>query len=61
MLFYGIILFGFITSLTAVNYFINPQVKVATWSVILILIGAILLIIISLWLIKNNSICDKAT
>lgn len=53
VVFMGLFLFGFITSLTAVNYFINPQVKVATWSVILILIGAILLIIISLWLIKK--------
>lgn len=49
----GLFLFGFITSLTAVNYFINPQVSLSNVTVILILIGAILLIILSLFLIRK--------
>ncbi|RAV25243.1 hypothetical protein DQE84_10860 [Staphylococcus warneri] len=49
----GGFLFGLITSLTAVNYFINPQVTLSTVTVILIIVGAILLMIISLFLIKK--------
>ena len=49
----GLFLTGFITSLTAVNYFINPQVSMPVINVILILIGAILLAIVSLLLIKS--------
>ena len=48
-----VILTGFITSLTAVNYFINPQVSMPVINVILILIGAVLLAIVSLLLIKS--------
>ena len=49
----GLFLTGFITSLTAVNYFINPQVSMPVINVILILIGAVLLAIVSLLLIKS--------
>ncbi|PTK58013.1 hypothetical protein BUZ36_12130 [Staphylococcus haemolyticus] len=49
----GLFLAGFITSLTAVNYFINPQVTMPVINVILILIGAVLLAIVSLLLIKS--------
>ncbi|MEX2947276.1 hypothetical protein ABH521_002955 [Staphylococcus warneri] len=49
----GGFLFGLITSLTAVNYFINPQVTLSTVTVILIIVCAILLMIISLFLIKK--------
>lgn len=49
----GLFLTGFITSLTAVNYFINPQVSMPILNVVLILIGAILLAIVSLMLIKS--------
>ena len=48
----GLFLTGFITSLTAVNYFINPQVSMPVINVILILIGAVLAIV-SLLLIKS--------
>ena len=53
MILLGGFLFGLITSLTAVNYFINPQVTLSTVTVILIIVGAILLMIISLFLIKK--------
>lgn len=49
----GLFLAGFITSLTAVNFFINPQVSMPVINVILILIGAILLALVSLYLIKS--------
>ncbi|MDQ7227571.1 hypothetical protein RCI17_12785, partial [Staphylococcus haemolyticus] len=49
----GLFLTVFITSLTAVNYFINPQVSMPVINVILILIGAVLLAIVSLLLIKS--------
>lgn len=49
----GLFLAGFITSLTAVNFFINPQVSMPVINVILILIGAILLALMSLYLIKS--------
>lgn len=49
----GGFLFGLITSLTAVNYFINPQVTLSTMTVTLIIVGAILLMIVSLFLIKK--------
>lgn len=48
----GIFLFGFITSLTAVQYFIKPEVQLSTLTVILTFIGALLLVIVSLYLIK---------
>ncbi|PHK50858.1 hypothetical protein [Staphylococcus edaphicus] len=48
----GIFLFGFITSLTSVQYFIKPEVQLSTLTVILTFIGAILLIIVSLYLIR---------
>lgn len=49
----GLFLTGFITSLTAVNFFVNPQVSMPVINVILILIGAILLALVSLLLIKS--------
>ncbi|MCJ1656078.1 hypothetical protein MT340_005600 [Staphylococcus sp. NRL 16/872] len=49
----GLFLAGFITSLTAVNYFVNPQVAMPVINVLLILIGAILLALVSLLLIKS--------
>lgn len=48
----GIFLFGFITSLTAVQYFIKPEVQLSTLTVILTFIGALLLAIVSLYLIR---------
>lgn len=48
----GIFLFGFITSLTAVQYFIKPKVQLSTLTVILTFIGALLLVIVSLYLIR---------
>ncbi|MCE5131212.1 hypothetical protein ACE3LZ_11760 [Staphylococcus saprophyticus] len=48
----GIFLFGFITSLTAVQYFIKPEVQLSTLTVILTFIGALLLVIVSLYLIR---------
>lgn len=48
----GIFLFGFITSLTAVQYFIKPEVQLSTLTVILTFIGALLLVIASLYLIR---------
>lgn len=49
----GVFLAGFITSLTAIHYFINPQVSMSVINVILILIGSILLALVSLLLIKS--------
>ncbi|MEW8965718.1 hypothetical protein ABGA96_11170, partial [Staphylococcus arlettae] len=43
----GVFLFGFITSLTAVQYFIKPEVSLSPLVVILTLIGSILLVILS--------------
>ncbi|MGK8515437.1 hypothetical protein [Staphylococcus arlettae] len=48
----GVFLFGFITSLTAVQYFIKPEVSLSPLVVILTLIGSILLVILSLYFIK---------
>ncbi|MDW4278726.1 hypothetical protein QI102_00425 [Staphylococcus saprophyticus] len=48
----GIFLFGFITSLTAVQYFIKPEVQLSTTTVILTFIGSLLLVIVSLYLIR---------
>lgn len=48
----GVFLFGFITSLTAVQYFIKPEVSLSHLVVILTLIGSILLVILSLYFIK---------
>ncbi|MGS0665095.1 hypothetical protein ACU40P_10115 [Staphylococcus arlettae] len=48
----GVCLFGFITSLTAVQYFIKPEVSLSPLVVILTLIGSILLVILSLYFIK---------
>ncbi|MDT4051695.1 hypothetical protein RPO70_10930, partial [Staphylococcus arlettae] len=45
----GVFLFGFITSLTAVQYFIKPEVSLSPLVVILTLIGSILLVILSLY------------
>ena len=47
-----VFLFGFITSLTAVQYFIKPEVSLSPLVVILTLIGSILLVILSLYFIK---------
>lgn len=48
----GIFLFGFITSLTAVQYFIKSEVQLSTLTVILTFIGSLLLVIVSLYLIR---------
>lgn len=48
----GLFLFGFLTSLSSVQYFIKPEVQLSTTTVILTLIGSILLLIVSLYLIK---------
>ena len=48
----GIFLFGFITSLTAVQYFIKPEVQLSTLTVILTFIGSLLLVIVRLYLIR---------
>lgn len=48
----GLFLFGFLTSLTSVQYFIKPEVKLSTVTVVLTLVGALLLVIVSLYMIK---------
>ena len=46
------VLFGLITSLSGVQFFVNPKVELSTTFVILTIIGAILLMIVSIYLIK---------
>lgn len=48
----GLFLFGFLTSLTTVQYFIKPEVELSTVTVVLTLVGALLLVIVSLYMIK---------
>lgn len=48
----GLFLFGFLTSLTSVQYFIKPEVELSTVTVVLTLVGALLLVIVSLYMIK---------
>ncbi|WP_217971335.1 hypothetical protein [Staphylococcus xylosus] len=48
----GLFLFGFLTSLTSVQYFIKPEVELSTVTVLLTLVGALLLLIVSLYMIK---------
>lgn len=48
----GLFLFGFLTSLTSVQYFIKPEVELSTVTVLLTLAGALLLLIVSLYMIK---------
>ncbi len=48
----GLFLFGFLTSLTSVQYFIKPEVELSTVTVLLTLTGALLLLIVSLYMIK---------
>ncbi|MBM6637891.1 hypothetical protein [Staphylococcus xylosus] len=48
----GLFLFGFLTSLTSVQYFIKPEVELSTVTVLLTLFGALLLLIVSLYMIK---------
>lgn len=48
----GLFLFGLITSLSGVQFFINPKVDLSTTVVILTIIGAILLMIVSIYFIK---------
>ncbi|AID42458.1 hypothetical protein [Staphylococcus xylosus] len=48
----GLFLFGFLTSLTSVQYFIKPEVELSTGTVLLTLVGALLLLIVSLYMIK---------
>ncbi|MBF7016798.1 hypothetical protein [Staphylococcus durrellii] len=45
----GVFIFGFLASLSSVQYFIKPEVQLTTTIVILTFIGSILLIIISLY------------
>lgn len=48
----GLFLFAILTSLSSVQFFIKPEVDLSSVIVILTLIGAVLLLIISLYLIK---------
>ncbi|HCT1231588.1 TPA: hypothetical protein OTO26_002303 [Staphylococcus aureus] len=48
----GLFLFGLITSLSGVQFFVNPKVDLSTTVVILTIIGAILLMLVSIYLIK---------
>lgn len=48
----GLFLFGFLTNLTSVQYFIKPEVELSTVTVLLTLVGALLLLIVSLYMIK---------
>lgn len=48
----GLFLFGFLTSLTSVQYFIKPEVELSIVTVVLTLVGALLLVIVSLYMIK---------
>ncbi|HDJ6163633.1 TPA: hypothetical protein PQ042_002706 [Staphylococcus aureus] len=48
----GLFLFGLITSLSGVQFFVNPKVELLTTVVILTIIGAILLMLVSIYLIK---------
>ncbi|SCT86866.1 membrane protein [Staphylococcus xylosus] len=48
----GLFLFGFLTSLTSVQFFIKPEVELSTITVLLTLVGALLLLIVSLYMIK---------
>ncbi|MCG7338387.1 hypothetical protein MHZ36_03725 [Staphylococcus sp. ACRSN] len=49
----GLFLFGFLASLSSVQYFIKPEVHLSNTVVILTLIGSILLIILCLYTIKQ--------
>lgn len=49
----GLFLFGFLASLSSVQYFIKPEVHLSTTIVILTLVGSLLLIILSLYAIKQ--------
>lgn len=49
----GLFLFGFLASLSSVQYFIKPEVQLSTAVVILTLVGSILLIILCLYAIKQ--------
>ncbi|HCY1122535.1 TPA: hypothetical protein O0799_002745 [Staphylococcus aureus] len=48
----GLFLLGLITSLSGVQFFVNPKVELSTTVVILTIIGAILLMLVSIYLIK---------
>ncbi|WP_444424749.1 hypothetical protein ACTS9Q_08845 [Staphylococcus aureus] len=48
----GLFLFGLITSLSGVQFFVNPKVDLSTTVVILTIIGAILLMLVSIYFIK---------
>ena len=48
----GLFLFGLITSLSGVQFFVSPKVDLSTTVVILTIIGAILLMIVSIYFIK---------
>ncbi|HLR19926.1 MAG TPA: hypothetical protein VK115_08355 [Staphylococcus sp.] len=48
----GLFLFGFLTSLSSVQFFIKPEVELSTTTVLLTLAGSIILVVISLYLIK---------
>lgn len=50
----GLFLFGLITSLSGVQFFVNPKVDLSTTVVILTIIGAILLMLVSIYLIKSQ-------
>ncbi|HGZ9001282.1 TPA: hypothetical protein ACOFR2_002714, partial [Staphylococcus aureus] len=48
----GLFLFGLITSLSGVQFFVSPKVDLSTTVVILTIIGAILLMFASIYFIK---------
>ena len=48
----GLFLFGLLTSLNVVNYFVQPQTNLSTLQLALLLIGAILAMIIACYFIK---------
>ena len=48
----GLFLFGLLTSLNVVNYFVQPQTNLSTLQLVLLLIGGILAMIIACYFIK---------
>src|SRR5699024_12637168 len=51
----GVFLFALLSSLSSVQYFIKPEVQLFSTVVILTLVGSVLLLIISIYLIQKVS------
>ncbi|ANZ33106.1 hypothetical protein AMC75_00450 [Staphylococcus carnosus] len=49
----GLFLFGLLTSLNVVNYFIDPQTHLSTTQLVIIMLGAIAAIVISCYFIRK--------